>query len=107
MYELIFEPAFRSDYRRIKRAWPAVAYELRSALELLRASGVLPAEYGAHELFNFGGNYNGCIDFHLSDGVVDVIVLYVPHKSNPSICFVRMGTHEGLFRGPKSRAACV
>lgn len=100
MYELIFEPAFRSDYRRIKRAWPAVAYELRGALELLRVSGVLPAEYGAHELSNFGGNYNGCIDFHLSDGVVDVIVLYVPHKSNPSICFVRMGTHEGLFRGP-------
>lgn len=107
MYELVFEPAFRSGYHRIKRAWPAVAYELRGALELLRVSGVLPAEYGAHELSNSGGNYNECIDFHLSDGVADVIVLYVPHKSNPSIRFVRMGTHEELFRGPKSRAACV
>lgn len=39
------------------------------------------------------------MDFHLSDGQVDVVVLYMPHKTNPSIRLVRMGTHEDLFQG--------
>ena len=46
-----------------------------------------------------GGNYNGHIDFHLSDGLVDVVVLYLPHKTNPVIRLVRMGTHQELFSG--------
>ena len=42
-------------------------------------TGAVPNEYGPHELSNPGGNYNGHIDFHLSDGMVDVVVLYMPH----------------------------
>ena len=49
-----------------------------------------------------GGNYNGHIDFHLSDGLVDVVVLYLPHKTNPVIRLVRMGSHQELFQGPLS-----
>lgn len=100
MYRILFEPGFRKDYQRVKRAWPGVATEFRNVLELLRATGELPAEYGAHRLSNPGGNYNDHVDFHLSDGVVDVVVLYMPHKTNPSIRFVRMGTHGELFQGP-------
>lgn len=100
MFEIAFEPGFRDDYRRVKRAWPGVTREFAIALELLRVNGTLPEEYGAHELLNPGGNYNGHIDFHLSDGRVDVVVLYRPHKTNPSIRFVRMGTHDELFQGP-------
>lgn len=99
MYDLKFEPSFKEDYRKVKRWRPAVTRELRRALELLEIDGVLPPEYGAHELVNTGGNYNGHIDFHLSDGAVDVLVLYKPHKTNPSLRFVRMGRHEDLFRG--------
>ncbi len=44
---------------------------------------------------------NGHIDFHLSDGLVDVVVLYLPHKTNPVIRLVRMGSHEELFQGPQ------
>lgn len=99
MHELKFEPGFRDDYRRVKREWPGVVKELHTALELLASDGSLPDEYGAHELDNPGGNYNGHIDFHLSDGVIDVLVLYMPHKSNPSIRFVRMGKHSELFQG--------
>ena len=40
-------------------------------------------------------------DFHLSDGIADVIVLYLPHKTNPVIRFVRMGSHSELFQGPQ------
>ena len=39
------------------------------------------------------------MDFHLSDGLVDVVVLCVMHKGRMVIRFVRMGTHEELFRG--------
>lgn len=100
MFEIKFEPGFRDDYRRVKRVWPGVARKFAIALELLRVNGALPEEYGAHELLNPGGNYNGHIDFHLSDGRIDVVVLYLPHKSNPVIRFVRMGTHDELFQGP-------
>lgn len=99
MYEIVFEPGFRADYRRIKRIWPGVVKEFSVALEFLKTSGVLPESYGAHELTNPGGNYNGHMDFHLSDGQVDVVVLYMPHETNPSIRLVRMGTHEDLFQG--------
>ena len=33
-------------------------------------------------------------------GKVDVLVLYLPHKTNPIIRFVRMGSHSLLFQGP-------
>lgn len=65
--------------------------------------GELRDSYGAHLLGNPGGNYNGHIDFHLSDGKVDVAVLYLPfylpHKTNLEIRFVRMGTNEELSQG--------
>lgn len=100
MFDLLFDESFKSDYRRVKRYYPGVVQELTAALELLRADGCLPAAYGAHVLSNPGGNYNGAVDFHLSDGKVDVIVINLPHKTNPSIRFVRMGTHGDLFQGP-------
>ena len=99
MYEILFEQGFQRDYRRVKRLWPGVGREFSAALELLRRNGVLPEEYGAHELANPGGNYNGHIDFHLSDGEVDVIVLHMLYKTSPSIRFIRMGRHDELFQG--------
>lgn len=99
-YTLIVEPAFREDYQRVTRGHPHLKDELRGALELLREDGTLPPQYNPHVLDNPDGNYNGHVDFHLSDGEIDVIVIYVPHKSNPSIRLVRMGSHEELFRGP-------
>lgn len=100
MFEIVFEKTFVEDYRRVKRRAPFVAKELREAMELLRADGKLPERYRAHMLANPGGNYNGHIDFHLSEGELDVVVLYLPHKTNPSIRFVRMGSHDELFQGP-------
>lgn len=78
-----------------------VEAQFKAAVAELAARGSLPAEYGAHELSSPGGNYNGHIDFLLSDGLVDVVVLYLPHKTNPVIRLVRMGSHEELFRGPQ------
>lgn len=99
MYTLIRDTAFVEDYKRTMRAHPELKKDFLAAVRELAATGAVPPEYSPHVLDNPGGNYNRHVDFHLSDGVVDVVVLYMPHKTNPSIRFVRMGTHEELFRG--------
>ena len=101
MYQIKFDTTFVSDYWRVTRQHPSIKREFNAALRELAESGTLPGEYGAYELENPGGNYNGHIDFHLSDGEIDVVVLYLPHKTNPIIRFVRIGTHSELFQGPK------
>lgn len=82
MFEIKVEAQFKADYKRTMRIHPQLKSEFKAAVAELAAHGSLPAEYGAHELSNPGGNYNGHIDFHLSDGLVDVVVLYLPHKTN-------------------------
>lgn len=101
MYEIKVEPAFRADYARIMKRRPRLKGEFKEAVSELMRTGAVPEEYGPHELVNPGGNYNGHIDFHLSDGVVDVVVLYMLHRTNPIIRLVRMGSHEELFQGPR------
>ena len=101
MYTIKFDSAFKPDYLRVTRRHPFIKDEFLTAMRELAASGTLPESYGAHELSNPDGNYNGHIDFHFSDGIVDVIVLYLPHKTNPVIRFVRMGSHSELFQGPQ------
>ena len=105
MFEIKVEAQFKADYKRTMRMHPQLKTEFRAAVAELAARGSLSAEYGAHELSNPGGNYNGHIDFHLSDGLVDVVVLYFAtnnqHKTNPVIRLVRMGSHEELFQGPQ------
>lgn len=80
------------------RQHPQIKEELAVAVEVLSETGTLPEGYSLHELDNPSGNYNGHMDFHLSDGLVDVVVLCVMHKGRMVIRFVRMGTHEELFR---------
>ena len=96
-----FESIFKDDYKREMRSHPELKGEFEEAARELAANGRLPEEYSPHELGKAGGNYNGHIDFHLSNGDVDVIVLYLPHKTNPIIRFVRMGPHDLLFSGPR------
>lgn len=99
MLQIKYDSSFVVDYQRVVRRHPWIKREFATALRELAESGELPESYGAHVLNNPGGNYNGHIDFHLSVGAVDVVVLYLPHKSNPIIRFVRMGTHSELFQG--------
>ncbi len=102
MFEIKVEAQFKVDYTRTMHNYPQLKTEFKAAIAELSTHGSLPAEYGAHELSNPGDNYNGHIDFHLSDGLVDVVVLYLPHKTNPVIRLVRMGSHQELFQGPLS-----
>lgn len=34
---------------------------------------------------------------HLTEEAFDVLVIYMPHKTNPVVRFVRMGSHDELF----------
>lgn len=100
MYRIQIEPVFKADYKRVTAVHPHIKTELKAAIDELAHNGRVPSGYRPHELTNPGGNYNGHIDFHLSDGKVDVLVLYMPHKTSPIIRLVRMGGHEELFSGP-------
>lgn len=100
MFSLKYEPVFKDDFKRVMRRYPKLLGEFKAAVEELAEHGRVPEQYRPHELTNPGGNYNGHIDFHLSDGLVDVIVLYLPHRTNPIIRLVRMGAHDELFQGP-------
>ena len=99
MWEVRPEPQFQRGYKRVRKVHPQLRQEFLVAVRELIATGKVPEEYQPHELAAPGGNYNGHVDFHLSDGLVDVIVLYRPHKANPVIRLVRMGSHEELFHG--------
>ena len=96
----VFEESFNNDYRRLKKSHPAVIREFEELLPVIVEMGDVPASYGPHLLDKPGGNYTGCMEFHLSEGRYDVVVIYVPHRTNPSIRFVRIGSHQDLFQGP-------
>lgn len=98
---LKYDAQFKRDYKHVMHKHPALRREFAIAASELAEHGALPESYQPHVLGNAGGIYNSHIDFHLSNGSVDVVVLYMPHKTNPVIRFVRMGTHDELFRGPQ------
>ena len=95
--EVKFEKAFKADYKRIKRENPAAVREFGHVLKTLLEDGKIPSEYNPHLLDNPKANYTGYMGFHLAEGAFDVLVIYMPHKTNPIIRFVRMGSHAELF----------
>ena len=97
MYKLKVEPQFKKDYQQLKHRHPELITELLNTLNQLRFNGIVEAKYQPHILSNRGGNYNGSYEYHLSDGKVDVLVIYMPHKTNPSVRLIRVGNHNELF----------
>lgn len=97
MYEVKPEPQFQTDYRHVMREHPELKPEFQAAVRELMQTDSVSEQYRPHMLQNPGGNYSGHIDFHLSVGKTDVTVLYIPHKTNPIIHLVRMGSHDELF----------
>lgn len=100
MYTLIYDPQFKIDYKKVKREHPEIVSDLKNIFEQLHTTGTVQGEYHPHILNNFGGNYNGHYDLHVSEGKVDIVMLYLPHKTNPTIRLVRLGPHAELFQGP-------
>lgn len=101
MYKLTYDSQFKKDYKKFRMNHPELLNDFKQALQQLRNKGMVNSSYHPHILIKPGGNYNGHYEFHLSDGKVDVLILYKPHKTNPLIRLVRMGSHNELFQGPK------
>ena len=97
MYVLKSEPQFKKDYQKLKRTHPDLISDLMTTLSQLQLKGIVESSYHPHMLTNRGGNYNGNYEYHLSDGKTDVLVIYMPHKTNPIIRLVRVGSHNELF----------
>ena len=100
MYELKYDSVFKADYKRVMQAYPYLRKEFQAAVRELAQTGTVPQSYSPHLLTQPHGTYTGHMDFHLSNGKVDVVVLYMPHKNELIIRFVRMGSHRELFHGP-------
>ena len=98
-YQIVFEHAFKSDYKRVVALHPQIKNELYDALKELEADGKVSEGYNPHRLIQPGGNYTGHMEFHLAEGKYDVIVIYQPHHTSPSVRMVRMGKHRELFQG--------
>lgn len=99
MYKISYEPQFQKDYKRFKQSHPELVNDFRATVSQFIHLGAIDEHYRPHILNKRGGNYNNYYEYHLSDGKVDVLVIYSPHKSNPIIRFVRIGSHSELFQG--------
>ena len=99
MYTLKYDSVFRADYKRVMRKYPQLRKEFAEAVRELAETGALSEACSLHLLTHSHGTYTGHMDFHLSNGKVDVVALYMPHKSERIIRFVRMGSHDELFHG--------
>ena len=84
MYQLKLEPQFKKDYQRLKYRHSELIDDLMNTLNQLHFNGIVNDEYRPHILDNRGGK-------------VDVLVIYMPHKTNPSIRLIRVGSHNELF----------
>ncbi|QFV01091.1 type II toxin-antitoxin system YafQ family toxin [Limosilactobacillus pontis] len=97
MYQLKIEAQFKRDYKNLKRRHPELIRELMNTLKQLQINGIVNSKYRPYILNNRGGNYNGSYEYHLSDGRVDILVIYMPHKTNPTIRLIRVGSHNEVF----------
>jgi mRNA interferase YafQ len=99
-YRLKFEPQFKKDFQLFRREYPELLSELRLVLNSLEQTGKVDAAYDLHLLDNPTLNYYQHMEFHLADGKIDVLVIYMPHKTNFTIRLVRIGSHQQLFSEP-------
>lgn len=99
MYTIKYEPQFKKDYKKFKKEHPELIKDFKNTVIQLTQKGKVGKDYDLHPLNKCGGNYSGHFDYHLSEGTVDVVMIYKPHKTNSIIRFVRIGNHGDLFEG--------
>ncbi len=58
-FELIFEPQFTKDYRKLKKEHPELISDLRGSFKELSMYEIVNEISKLHTLNNRGGNYNG------------------------------------------------
>ncbi|MDY5148005.1 type II toxin-antitoxin system mRNA interferase toxin, RelE/StbE family [Actinotignum sanguinis] len=96
---VIFDSQFQNDLTRVVRQQPHILEEVRELVAAVREAGEIPPGYNLHALTKARGTYTGYFGLHLQEGKFDVIVLYRHHRSEPTIRFIRIGSHKDIFQG--------
>lgn len=96
-YSIVYEPQFDRDYKRLKQEHPELIQEVKNVIVQLGMNGVVEDSYNPHLLSHRSGLYTGNLECHVVDGKVDILVIYKPHKTNPQIRMIRVGSHAELF----------
>ena len=89
MFEIILTNKFEKDVARCSKRNLQLPL-LFSAIELLGATGTLPAEYKPHRL---SGNWKGYLEAHIQP---DWLIIW-KYTSEKAIALIRTGTHSDLF----------
>ncbi|MGN0884446.1 MAG: type II toxin-antitoxin system YafQ family toxin [Candidatus Spyradosoma sp.] len=89
MRELVFQRAFKTDFKKIRN--DAQKFRLvAEVMELLRTRDELPPEYHEHPL---RGKYAGTLECHAAP---DLLVVYI--RTATKVTLVRVGSHAALFK---------
>ncbi|MCQ2569774.1 MAG: type II toxin-antitoxin system YafQ family toxin [Limosilactobacillus sp.] len=97
-WQITYDQTFIRDVKRWKLLVPDLQRELRAIIEYILEYGEIPNEYNPHSLIDPTLPYSGNMDFHLFDGKVDLIVIYLEISKRKVFRFIRLGSHEELFR---------
>ena len=89
-YQVILSTRFKKEFRRcIKRGFNMKL--ITDAMDLLEATGSLPAKYHPHKL---SGNLNGIWECHIQP---DWLMMWEQNDTQLTLLFLRTGTHSDLF----------
>ena len=89
-YQVVLSTRFKKEFRRcIKRGLNMKL--LTDAMDLLEATGSLPAQYHPHKL---SGNMEGIWECHIQP---DWLMTWEQNDMQLTLLFLRTGTHSDLF----------
>ena len=89
-YQVVLSTRFKKEFRRcIKRGLNMKL--LTDAMDLLEATGSLPAQYRPHKL---SGNMDGIWECHIQP---DWLMTWEQNDMQLTLLFLRTGTHSDLF----------
>jgi len=89
-YQVILSTRFKKEFRRcIKRGFNMKL--ITDAMDLLEATGTLPAKYHPHKL---SGNLDGIWECHIQP---DRLMTWEQNDTRLTLLFLRTGPHSDLF----------
>lgn len=92
MLTIDYRPAFRKDYKRIKKRGYDVSL-LKEVVSLLAQGVPLPPRYHDHAL-NDSKHYKNVRECHI---LPDWLLIYRVEKEHLTLILTRTGTHSDLF----------
>lgn len=76
-WKVSYDKQFIADVKHWKTKVADLQVELRAIVEYILEYGEIPSEYDPHRLIDSTLPYTGNLEFHLYDGRIDLLVIYV------------------------------